>query len=76
MNEANADSGECSWVGEAFLPDGTKGLGISEGTWEKVGSHKWEIVFEGEDSIVGKMRFEGEIELSTRTFSGAVYSRN
>jgi hypothetical protein len=76
MNEANADSGACSWVGEAFLPDGTRGLGISEGTWAKVGSHKWNIVFEGEDSIVGKMRFEGEIELATRTFTCTVYSRD
>jgi len=32
MNEANADSGECSWVGEAFLPGGSRGLGILKGS--------------------------------------------
>ena len=76
MSEANATSGPCSWTGEAFLPDGTRGLGISKGTWEKTGEHIWSVNWEGEDSVVGKMRFEGIIELSTKTLSGSVFSRD
>jgi hypothetical protein len=76
MNEANATGGPCSWTGEAFLPNGTRGLGTANGSWEKSGEHIWSVNWEGEDSIVGKIRFQGQIELSTNTLSGAVYSRD
>ena len=76
MSEANATEGPCSWVGEAFLSDGTRGLGTGQGTWEKTGEHIWSVNWEGEDSVVGKVRVQGQIELSTNTLNAIVYSRD
>ena len=76
LHEADAASGECTWTGEAFLPDGTRGLGFGKGSWEKDGEHEWSVNWDGEDSIVGKVHFEGKIKLSTRTLEGSVYSRD
>ena len=33
----DAESGEVSFAGEGFHPDGTKTIGFQEGTWMKVG---------------------------------------
>ena len=39
MNEANSTGGPCFWTGDAFLSDGTRGLGTANGSWEKSGEH-------------------------------------
>ncbi len=39
----DADSGEVSFAGEGFHPDGTKTIGFQEGTWKKVGQHAVEL---------------------------------
>ena len=76
MHEANAEGGECTWTGEAFLHDGTRGLGVGAGAWRKDGEHEWAVQWDGEDSVAGKVHFEGKIELATKTLIGTVSSRD
>ena len=53
INEPDANSGECSWAGEGFSPDGTRTVGFQSGTWEKIGNHKWSLKMTGKDSKSG-----------------------
>ena len=39
-SDPDANSGECSWAGEGFAPDGTKTIGFQLGTWGKAGNHE------------------------------------
>jgi len=73
INDPDADSGECSWSGEAFMPDGTKAIGFQSGTWEKAGNHVWKLSMTGRDSKEGAVRTESTIALETLTWSGTVY---
>ena len=73
LENPDAESGSCSWAGESFLPDGSKAIGFSSGTWEKAGNHVWKLSMTGRDSAVGATRSEGTIALETLTWSGTVY---
>jgi hypothetical protein len=73
INDPDADSGTCTWAGEAFLPDGTKTIGFLSGTWEKTGNHVWKLNMTGRDSREGPTRVESTITLETLTWSGSVY---
>ena len=72
-NDPDADTGECSWAGEGFLPDGTKTIGFLSGTWEKAGKHVWKLSMTGRDSAAGNTRVESTIALETLTWTGTVY---
>jgi hypothetical protein len=74
FNDPDADSGECTWAGEAFAPDGTRTVGFQSGTWEKIGNHKWLLKMTGKDSKSGAVFSESEIELETLIWSGTVYT--
>ena len=56
INDPDADTGECSWAGEGFLPDGTKTVGFLSGTWEKAGNHIWKLSMTGRDSAAGNIQ--------------------
>ena len=73
INDPDADTGECSWAGEGFLPDGTKTIGFLSGTWEKAGKHVWKLSMTGRDSAAGNTRVESTIALETLTWTGTVY---
>ena len=74
-SDPDADSGECSWAGEGFSPDGTKTIGFQSGTWEKTGNHKWSLKMTGQDSWEGPIYTESHISLETLTWSGTVYKQ-
>ena len=74
FNDPDADSGECTWAGEAFAPDGTRTVGFQSGTWEKIGNHKLLLKMTGKDSKSGAGFTESEIELETLIWSGTVYT--
>tara|TARA_B110000259_G_C13790989_1_gene312605 strand:+ start:56 stop:481 length:426 start_codon:yes stop_codon:yes gene_type:complete len=74
INDPDANSGECSWAGEGFSPDGTRTVGFQSGTWEKIGNHKWALKMAGKDSKSGAVYTESEIELETLIWSGTVYT--
>ena len=73
INDPDADTGECSWAGEGFLPDGTKTIGFLSGTWEKAGKHVWKLSMTGRDSAAGNTRVESTIALETLSWTGTVY---
>ena len=73
MNNPNAKSGECSWQGETFQPDGNRTMSWQEGTWETTDEHTWLVNMKGWDSLHGDLRSEGVISLADLTFSGSVY---
>ena len=73
INDPDADTGECSWAGEGFLPDGTKTIGFLSGTWEKACKHVWKLNMTGRDSAAGNTRVESTIALETLTWTRTVY---
>ncbi len=75
LGDSNATSGSCSWVGQAFLEDGTWATGVGEGTWEQVGGgHQWKLHFPALTVSSGEvLRCEGVIDLESRTFTGQMY---
>lgn len=73
INNPDADCGECSWSGEAFMPDGTKSVGFQSSTWEKAGNHVWKLSMIGRDSKEGAVRTESAVALESLTWSGTVY---
>ncbi|MDB3993944.1 hypothetical protein N9478_10710 [Gammaproteobacteria bacterium] len=73
LNNPNADTGEVSWAGEGFLPDGSKSVGFLSGTWEKAGNHIWKLSMTGRDSEAGNTRVESTLALETLTWTGTVY---
>ena len=70
--EGGATGGPCTWLGQAFLDDGTWVTGVGEGTWQQVeGEHRWKFSFPAiEISNGDRIRSEGEIDLETRVFAG------
>ena len=67
-------SGACTWTSQAFLDDGTIMTGYGEGTFEQhAGLQKWKVNLEIQVSNGDSLRSEGEIDLETLTYSGAMY---
>ena len=74
FDKIDATSGACSWVALAYLPDGGRAGGFSEGTWtQHEGRNAWSLTLTGEASTGQKIRSEGEIDLAARTYSGKMY---
>lgn len=69
----DAESGEVSFAGEGFSPDGTKTIGFQEGTWKKVGKHAVELEMSGKDSREGNLKTVSKISLETLVWEGSVY---
>ena len=40
INDPDADTGECSWAGEGFLPDGTKTIGFLSVSYTHLRAHE------------------------------------
>ena len=75
LSEAGATSGDCGWVGEAFLEDGSVLGGIGKGTWETPGNeHIWKVTMHVNLSNGDKHRSEGSMDLETLIYSGKIYS--
>lgn len=74
--EGGATGGPCTWLGQAFLDDGTWVTGVGDGTWQQVeGEHRWKFSFPAiEISNGDRIRSEGEIDLETRVFAGQLLS--
>ncbi len=67
-------SGACTWTSQAFLEDGTTVTAYGEGTFEQeAGQHKWKINLTIQISNGDSLRSEGEIDLETLIFSGAMF---
>jgi hypothetical protein len=66
-------SGTCSWTGVLYLNTGDEIHNTGEGTWEKNGTHKWRVhvLLYRSDGITRLI--EGELDLATRSYSGAAY---
>ena len=69
----DAESGEVSFAGEGFNPDGTKTIGFQKGTWKKGGDHIWELEMTGKDSRVGDLKTVSRICLETLIWEGSVF---
>ena len=66
-------SGTCSWAGTSYLDNGEEIDGKREGTWEKIGTHKWRIravVYLSDGRTVAS---DGEIALATRSYTGTIF---
>ncbi|MCS5580008.1 MAG: hypothetical protein NZ837_05655 [Gammaproteobacteria bacterium] len=75
LSDAGATSGDCEWVGEAFLEDGSVLGGIGKGTWETPGNeHIWKVTMHVNLSNGDKHRSEGSMDLETLIYSGKIYS--
>ena len=67
-------AGPCTWSSQAFLEDGTMMSGFGEGTFEQLpGQQKWKINLKVDVSDGGSVRSEGEIDLGTLIYSGALF---
>ena len=67
-------SGDCTWSSQAFLEDGTTVTGFGEGTFDQQpGQHQWKITLNIQISNGDSLRSEGEIDLATLLFKGAMY---
>jgi hypothetical protein len=67
-------AGPCTWSSQAFLEDGTTMSGFGEGTFEQLpGQQKWKINLKVDVSDGGSVRSEGEIDLGTLIYSGALF---
>ena len=74
LSSTNSSTGNCQWVGIAFLEEGSELGGIGNGTWEKInGSHQWNIIMNVDLSDGGSHRAEGSINLDTLIYSGKIY---
>ena len=68
-----AKSGTCSWAGTSYLDNGEETGGKGEGTWEKIGTHKWRIravVYLSDGRTVAS---DGVLELATRSYTGTIF---
>jgi hypothetical protein len=75
LSDAGATSGDCGWVGEAFLEDGSVLGGIGKGTWETPeNEHVWKVTMHVNISNGDKHRSEGSMDLETLIYSGKIYS--
>ena len=73
INDPDADSGEISWAGEGFLPDGSRSIGFQKGTWKKDGKNEWKLSMRGRDSKEGNVSTESHISLEALTWSGSIF---
>ena len=75
LSDMGARSGTCTWVGQAFLDDGTTLGGSGQGTWEQIGDdgHKWSVTMDVDISDGSKHHSVGEIDLATLGFTGKIY---
>ena len=74
LGDTNANSGECGWVGQAFLEDGSVLGGIGEGTWERPeNEHVWKVTMHVNLSDGQKHRSEGSMDLETLIYSGKIF---
>ena len=75
LSEAGANSGSCSWVGRAVLEDGSFVAGLAEGTWERIGDElRGNVSLVHEVSDGRKIRTEGVLDHTARTFGGQMYA--
>ena len=75
LSEAGANSGSCSWVGRGVLEDGSFVAGIAEGTWERIGDElRGNVSLVHEVSDGRKIRTEGVLDHTARTFVGQMYA--
>ena len=75
LAEAGANSGSCSWVGRAVLEDGSFVAGLAEGTWERIGDElRGNVSLMHEVSDGRKIRTEGVLDHTARTFVGQMYA--
>jgi hypothetical protein len=67
-------TGDCTWSSQAFLEDGTTMTGFGEGTFDQqTGQHHWKITLNIQVSNGDSLRSEGEIDLATLLYKGAMY---
>jgi hypothetical protein len=68
-----AKSGTCSWAGTSYLDNGEEVNGKGEGTWEKIGTHKWRVRMVAALSDGRTIASDGEVALAPRSFTGTLY---
>ena len=69
-------SGSCTWMGQGH-PEGSPPVtGVGDGSWEQVADQqRWKVsvpVMEISDG--SRLRCEGEIDLTARTFTGQMFA--
>ncbi len=73
---AGLKSGTWKWFGVAYLENGGILTGTGQGTFESMGTHKWRTVGFNQISDGQTLALEGEVDLTTRTWSGKLYEWN
>jgi hypothetical protein len=68
-----AKGGSYSWCGEAFMDDGSVLTGGGPGTVESVGKHRWSTKGYMDLSDGRRIATEGEIDLASRSWKGAIF---
>jgi hypothetical protein len=67
-----AKTGRTSWIGTAFLDDGTEVRGSSEGFYESAGKHKWRVRGLLRTSTGAMLLTDGEVSLKGRSYKGTL----
>ena len=65
-----ATTGRTSWIGTAFLDDGTEVQGSSEGFYESAGKHKWRVRGLLRTSTGTMLLSDGVVSLKGRSYKG------
>ena len=68
-----AKGGSYKWCGEAFMDDGSVLTGNGPGTVESVGKHRWSTKGYMDLSDGRRIATEGEIDLASRSWKGAIF---
>jgi hypothetical protein len=68
--------GTFSGCSAAYLDDGSSTTGMSQGTYESIGKHRWRTESFVQLNDGRRFRGEGEIDLAARSWKGTMFEMN
>ena len=71
--EPGAEFGTCSWRSASYLDDGGEVQSAGEGTWQKIGKHRWQLRFTHAISDGRTVLSDGVVDFASRSFNGKLF---
>ena len=71
--EPGAEFGTCSWRSASFLENGDSSQAAGEGTWQKIGKHRFQIRFTHAISDGRTVLSDGVVDVASRSFNGKLF---
>ena len=68
--EQGAEFGTCSWRSASFLENGDETQAAGEGTWQKIGKHRWQLRLTHAISDGRTVLSDGVVDMASRSFNG------